>query len=328
MNKKLWPLIFLLFFSSACAQGPTLVFTDYGSRAYPQASLNEYLENLKKAGLKHADLLYTCYTSDTTSHFIDCSSNDSPNRSVFKAVAKDIKKEGHFLTLRFYVDLRNGKWRAYWRPKNKDKAFQRLQKYLTQFAELATEVGADQLFIGSEYEGLVGEDNKEHWKKIVDSVRAKFKGTILYAANGNPNQVKKPEYHWAALWPLVDKVAINYYPPFKGTINEGNLRKHHRREIKKLTDFAKTINKELIISEVGFPLAKKGIYTPYEWRYSKRDEPSAKLRDQSLSLFLQEIKKAQVKDIHLWRFLPQETKLHPLGYIIDDSYLKTLKARP
>ncbi len=327
--KKLFSLLTLLILSTSCASsGHSLVFTDYGSKAYTQKSLNQYIKILKKGDLKHADLLYTCYTADTQSHTVDCDSFSSPRRSVFKAIAKDLKKEGFYLSLRHYIDLKNQKWRAYWKPKNTKKAFSHIERELVRFSKLASQVNADQIFIGSEYEGLVSREYQESWKEIIKKIRKHFKGKVLYAANGNPNGTKKPEYTWNSLWGLVDKVAINYYPSFKGEINEKTLKAHHKKEIKKLVSFSKNLKKELILSEVGFPLAKKGIYTPYEWRYQANDMASSQLRDLSLGLFLKEVHHASIKEVHLWRYLPKEEELHPLGYIIDQSYLSTLKKRP
>lgn len=328
ITKKSFIFLFLIAFTAnACAQNTALVFTEYGSKAYSSKSNKLYKKTLLEGGLKHADLLYTCYVKDSEDSEIDCSTFDSPRLYRIRNLAKSFKSDGFQVTLRFYVDLKDGKWRAYWQPKDIKKGFQNLEKELKEFAEFAASVKADQLMIGSECEALTQPEYKAYWEKIITAVRSVFNGTVLYAANGNINKKAKPEYTWVPFWSSLDKVGINYYPPFKGAINAKNLEAHHKKSIKKIVSFAKAQSKDLVITEVGFPLAKKGIYTPYEWRYSERDKADAGLRDLSLGLFLKTAKAQNIGGIHFWRFLPDETKLHPLGYLIDQSYLKTLKTK-
>lgn len=316
-------LLLLIFIPFACAQKPALVFTEYGSSAYSQKSILLYKKALKSAGLKEADLLYTCYVKDVSDHNIDCSSFDSPRLHRIKELTKDLKSEEMKVTLRFYVDLKDQKWRAYWHPTKVKKAFTLLKEELIKFATMAQEAKADQLIIGSEYELMTAPQYKDKWLDIIGALRKVYSQKLLYAANGNTNKREKPEYTWVPFWSALDGIGINYYPPFKGEVSEVTLTKHHKNQIKRLKDFATKNSQDLIITEVGFPLAEKGIYTPYEWRYQAQDKPSARLRNLSLKLFLKESR--NVKGIHLWRHLPTEKKLHPLGYLIDESYLKTLK---
>jgi hypothetical protein len=235
-----------------------------------------------------------------------------------------LKANGLELTIRTYVDLRNQKWRAYWNPTKLKVAFANLEKLLIRFAKLAASVKADSFMIGSEYEILTKPQNLPYWKSIIGKVKKEFKGRILYAANGNLNKGKKPEYFHVPFWNLLDTVGINYYPPFKGTPTQANLSKHHILELKKLKDFSKAQKKMLAITEVGFPLAASGVKTPYKWDYPKGEKPDPKLRSKTMKIFLDSTKQLKIRNIHLWRYLVKEKHLHPLGYVIDQEVINLL----
>jgi hypothetical protein len=302
----------------------SLVYTGYGASSYSLESNTEYKKVIKKGKLKAVDLLYTCYVENEKDHKIDCNSYDSPNEKNFIKLALQLKKLGHQVTLRIYVDLKNEKWRAYWRPTDDKKAFLNLSKTIVRFAAIATQIGATALIIGSEYEGLTVPKYLSQWKSIIAETKKKFSGEVLYAANGNPNKNNEPEYLRVPFWYLLDTIGVNYYPPFNGVPTKKNLHAHHRKQLEKYKKFSTTQKKKLAITEIGFPLAESGIKTPYQWLYSKTEKPNSKLRALSMRSFLEEAHKQGVHDIHLWRFLFNEPKIQPLGYVIDEEVLQVM----
>lgn len=320
--------ITLLYFLcvSGCASGNTsIVYTDYGAAGYKESSNSQYQKLLRKVGAQAADLLYTCYTKNERSSTVDCQSYDSPKTESFFNLTKELKRKGLRVTVRFYIDLKNKKWRAFWNPLKPKEAFKSIRDNLLPFAKEAQKQGVDNLLIGSEMELLSKANFQGEWRKLIQSLRNVFKGKLLYAANGNINQEKIREFRWVPFWSNLDGIGINYYPPFNLKANEETLRQHHKKSLSKLIQFAKEIGKPLYLTEVGFPLAKRGINTPYEWRYKAKEVGDKKLRNLSLKIFLSEAKKVEIEGIHLWRFFPGEEKVHPLGYVLDDSFLSVLK---
>jgi hypothetical protein len=302
-----------------------VAYTDYGSNAYNSKSVLEYSKFKDQAGLRTLDILFTCYTENESTHDIDCNSPDSPKWRNISKVIQQAKGAGQQVTLRFYIDLKNHRWRAYWNPKNKKDAFSQMTKELAAVANKAQVLGVDSLYIGSELEELTKEQNLIYWIELIGMVKRVFKGKIQYAANGNLNKQKIPEYKWVPFWSLLDGVSINYYPPFKGSPTKKNLEEHHKKTLARYHDFAKSKKQDLIISEVGFPLAKEGIYKPFEWRFSEKSKPDSKMRALSLKLFLKRSRELKIKEVHFWRFYPDSELKHPLGYLWDDSLVKELK---
>ncbi|MCF8060665.1 MAG: hypothetical protein K9K67_15285 [Bacteriovoracaceae bacterium] len=324
--KNLYSLITLFILVSSCAASEkgSLVYTGYGSISYSKKDNLAYKKAIEEGQFNAVDLLYTCYVVDEFDHNIKCDGDDSPKEKKFIALSKELKKAGHTLTLRIYVDLENQKWRALWHPKKIALAFSNLEKTLLHFSKIANEVKADSLLIGSEYEKLTQPKYLSHWKKIIKNVKENFSGKILYAANGNLNNMKEPEYRWVPFWSLLDHVGINYYPPFKGKPTKRSLSKHHKKELTKYSDFAKTIKKDLVITEVGFPLAESGIKTPYQWEYDLKEKPNSALRVLSFKSFIEKAHQLNIYEIHLWRFLPNELRFHPLGYLIDEAFMNEI----
>ena len=327
MTFKLLSLFSMIIILSCQGAGVknSIVYTDYGSAGYKEKDNEKYFSLLKKANYKTADILFTCYTKDETSSKIDCDSYDSPKFANFSMLADKIKSKGFNLSLRVYVDLKNKKWRAYWDPANKEAAFLNLESVLVRFAKFANDKGAKSFLIGSEYEKLTRVKYKKQWQKIIQKIRKHYVGKVLYAANGNLNKKSKAEYEWVSFWDELDMMGINYYPPLKGKLTEVNLVRHHQSHIEKLKKFSKLKKKLLIFTEVGFPLAEKGIESPFEWRFKKKSKASAHKRDLSLETFLKISKEKKINGINIWRFYPDEKKVHPLGYIIDDNFLSLLK---
>ncbi len=302
----------------------SIVFTDYGSASYSNAINSEYQKVIEDTGLKTADLLYTCHVKDENDPVIICADQDSPRRSRIAGLIKYFNQKKSQVTLRAYVDLRNQKWRAYWHPTPIDKGFESLQKYLVEMAIFADTHGVDQLIIGSELEKMTAPEYKDQWVKLIKAIKEKFKGKIIYAANGNSNERKMKEYQWVPFWSEVDGVGINHYPEYKGKITYSKLYQNHVRILKDLKLYAGKFSKPLYITEVGFPLAEKGIETPYKWEYPSDAKANLDYKLLNMSAFFNAAFKNDLRNIHLWRFLPQEEKVHPLGYLINDQATKEM----
>ncbi len=297
----------------------SIVYTDYGAAAYSKKFNQRYLQIVKKIGLKSVDILYTCQVEDEKDPDIKCNTQDSPRRSVLEKLIKDLKRKGLYVSLRAYVDLKNQKWRALWRPEPLEKGFANLKSFLIEMATMAKDLKIDQLYLGSEYELLTHKGNHKYWSSIIDEVRKVYKGRLLYAANGNPNNREIKEYQWVPFWPELDAIGINHYPEYKGELNYNLLLEHHTKVLSELKSFTQFFNKPLVISEVGFPLANTGALTPYKWEYSKDSKGDQSLQLMNMRAFFKGARKNQIYEYYLWRYLPKERDIHPLGYILDNK---------
>ncbi len=301
----------------------SIVFTEYGSGAYTDQSVTSYKEILKSVDLKTVSFLFTCHTSHKLSDTIDCESNDSPSQvKVFQHLS-DLKKQGYQTTLRVYVDLLSGDWRAYWDPKDKPQAFKNLKSKLVMLAQKAQEIEVDLFIIGAEYEKLTQPQYKNQWVSIIKEIRKVYSGQLTYGANTNFTTYPMVELHWVPFWPELDYIGIDYYHPMSDApIDLEDFKRQHKKKWSQLTDPLRKLKKSFFINEIGSPIAEKGFLKPYEWTWPK-DTP-INLEHQMIylkSFFLS--MDADLRGLQIWRYMPFEEKTFKQGYLIDHP--KTLE---
>jgi hypothetical protein len=301
----------------------SVVLTEYGALSYSTESIYEYKKLLKDLKLKNASLLFTCHTKNKTSENIDCSSNDSPSKIKVFAHLKDFKDLGFSTSIRIYVDLLSGDWRAYWDPEDKTKAFANLKRELVNFAKLAEQNKVDLLIIGAEYEKLTQPEFKNNWIEIIKDLRKVYSGQLSYGANTNYSSYKKVESEWITFWDHLDFIGLDYYHPMKpDSIDLKSFTKQHAVKLNKLKASLKIYNKPIFFNEIGVPIADQGFEKPYEWVWPDNH----KSNPDHQSLYLQSFFEAfdfKPAGIQIWRFMLDEEKAFKQGYIL--SRPKTVK---
>ncbi len=294
----------------------TIVYTEYGSAAYSKESRDKYFSILKKTGANMASVLMTCQTKDKLSSEIDCDSENSPTQARLNAFFAQAQELGYQTSLRVYVDLLDGSWRALWDPKDKKKTFKNLQAVLERYGRYAAKKQIDLFIIGAEYEKLTQPTYESQWTNIIKAVRQNYSGAITYGANGNYSSYKKPEYAWVPFWSQLDFVGIDHYAPFTGKpASLINLTKHHKKFIKKYREATKQAAKPLFFSEVGFPTAAKGHQKPYEWKWTKTDPLDLSQQGTNILAFLTASSENQsVEGVAIWRYMSNQSKVYHGGY--------------
>jgi hypothetical protein len=301
----------------------SVVYTEYGSSAFSNVDNQAYLDLIDKTRLKTVSVLFTCHTQDKYSDKIDCHSENSPKLKRIVELLKTQKDNNFKTTLRIYVDLLSGDWRALWEPKNKKQAFVNLENAIIETISQFPPNTIDLLIIGAEYEKLTLPKYYVNWQKLIANVRKVYSGLLTYGANTNLSDQNIPEVHWVPFWKELDYVGLDYYYPVSKPSH--NLEAHNDY-LKKLTEPIKSINNKIFINEVGVPLAANGYLKPYEWKWQNEHESPL-----SQSLYLSDFIKAAhnnlIYDIQIWRFMPREKKVFPFGYIIDHQQtMKSIKA--
>jgi hypothetical protein len=321
--------VLTLFITSSCSFlnkktfYKSVVSTEYGAAAYAEKNRKEYARLLKKIDGNMASILMTCQTENKTSSEIDCNSENSPKKENLTKMIKELQSQGFKTSLRVYVDLLDGQWRAYWDPKDKKQAFTQLKKILVKYAKYSERQSVDLFILGAEYEKLTRPEFKEQWVDIISSVRKSYKGLITYGANSNYSTYKKPEYQWIPFWSYLDFIGIDHYPSFDGqNPTKENLIKHHDKYINLYQSVQK--DRPLYFNEVGFPSAKNGYKKPYQWIWDKNEENNFDQQSINISAFLEALKEKKVVGLSLWRYMPNESKVYPKGYNIEHP--KAIKA--
>lgn len=294
----------------------SVVFTEYGASSYSNESVQDYKQLLKDLKLKNASLLFTCHTKDKKSETIDCSSSDSPSKTKVFGLLKDFKNQGFSTSIRIYVDLLSGDWRAYWDPENKTQAFTNLKSELLGFAKLAEENKVDLMIIGAEYEKLTQPEFKNNWVQIIKELRKVYSGKLSYGANTNYSSYKTVESEWITFWDSLDFIGLDYYHPMKpDDVDLKSFIKQHNKKLNKLMVSLNSYNKPVFFNEIGVPIAENGFEKPYEWVWPKDQKSSPDHQSLYLKSFFESFDSKPV-GVQIWRFMQNEQNTFKQGYIL------------
>lgn len=324
---KLFFFISIIFISSCSTPKKetyykSVVYTEYGSAAYSKASNDSYIALLKSVEANMASVLMTCHTQNVKTNDISCTSANSPKKDKLLNLIHELKKNHFMISLRLYVDSEDGQWRALWEPEDKEEAFKNLKNTLVEYAEFAQNASVEVFVIGAELEKLTRPIYKNKWIEIISAIRKVYKGKLTYGANSNISSYETAEYQWVNFWDQLDFVGIDHYPPYEGVPTLENLVKHNKDFIKKYNSIAQ--GKKIYFNEIGFPSAKNGIKKPYEWKWDTTETLDYNQQAINFKSFLVSTKNENVIGAALWRFMPNESKIHPAGYLINNE--ATIKA--
>lgn len=317
-------LVVLLFVVSCSTPEKTkprpytsVIYTEYGSAGYKPENTKAYMAFLKTVGANTMSVLMTCMTTDKSSPEIDCDSHDSPkDRDIIK-ILRLAKNKGFKTSLRVYVDLKSGDWRALWDPTDKTEAFSQLEKTLTRYARISEQENVDVFVLGAELEKLTQPKYRSTWQRIIKNIRSIYSGKITYGANGNISSYKTTEYQWVPFWDQLDFMGVDHYAPFpkEKEFSRENLRTHHCSSIDKYQSVAPT--KPIYFVEVGFPTAEQGHLKPYEWRWKKDTKLNLKKQGQNIRAFLHCFWVKGARGVTVWRYMSDSKKRHHGGYHLD-----------
>jgi hypothetical protein len=149
-------------------------------------------------------------------------------------------------------------WRGMIAPKDQNAWLQSYRAMIVKYSQIAQESGVDFFSIGSEMVSM--ERHWEFWKNLVDDVRMKFTGHVLYSANWD-HMVLSPA------WKELDVIAINAYFELASrnespTVSE--LVSRWERVVPRIVTWSGEIGKPLLLSEVGYPSRKGGLSDPWD----------------------------------------------------------------
>ncbi|MCB9062552.1 MAG: hypothetical protein H6622_13600 [Halobacteriovoraceae bacterium] len=282
----------------------SIVYTAYNEDGYTSSRANQrYFELLKETKSNMSSFLYTCYTKNLTTFDIDCNTDRTPKEKYLAQIITESKNKNYPVNIRTYIDLENGSWRCNWNPSNKKKAFEKLLEMYSNMARKLETQKVEMWTIGAELCKMTSPQFSAFWLKIIEEIRTKYKGKIVYAPNFTESF---EEYKYIEFLNKVDIIGVDYYPSFKSTKEptEKVLRKfHHRMFLEYLKNIA-SIGRPIYISEIGIPVEEGGFEKPYAW--DLKGEASVTKQSLWLSSVLKESQKFKLKGHSIWRFLEDD----------------------
>lgn len=120
------------------------------------------------------------------------------------------------------------------------------EKFIMANAELAQEVGAELLCIGTELEKFV-EYRPEYWNGLIDKIRQIYDGKLTYAANWD-------EYKRTPFWGNLDYIGVDAYFPLseEKTPSVDQLKEGWKPWKERISSISTKFNRPVLFTEFGY----------------------------------------------------------------------------
>jgi hypothetical protein len=207
------------------------------------------LAEIVALGATHVALVVPLYQTDATSHDIGLDTRRSPTLSVIADVIRAARRDRLEVMLVPIVRLsapRAGEWRGTLAPTDRAAWFRRYGDVLGELAAVGAVTGAARLAVGSELTSLDGA--LDHWRPLVERMRAIFSGKLVYSANWD-------HYRSAPLYDLVDEEGISAYFNLRdasGPADDAALEAGWRRVRREIDAWRVGRTRPLIFTELGY----------------------------------------------------------------------------
>ena len=240
------------------------VLTSWSARSYRDPSTRRTLRSLRALGANHVAVLATWYQSDLVGEDMGPDPRRTPEDDAVLYAAREAVEMGFSVTIKPHLDVADGTWRGEIRPADPAAWFERYTAFARHYAELAEEVGARALVVGTEMKGTESDDR---WREVISAAREVFAGEIIYAANWD-------SYADVAWWDAVDTLGVDAYFPLTSLMDPHPdvVRRAWTLRRDELDAFAAAQGKGLILAEFGYQ-DRDGTNTSPWWAPTDRHDP-------------------------------------------------------
>lgn len=134
---------------------------------------------------------------------------------------------------------------------------QSYRDYTLHFAGIADSMQVEMFCIGTELGKAISE-RKSFWNELIDSVRAVYKGQLVYAANWD-------DYADIPFWSRLDAIGIDAYFPLceSKTPDPDVMKVAWKQHIRGMQKLSKKIKKPVIFTEFGYRDADYAAHEPW-----------------------------------------------------------------
>lgn len=240
------------------------------------------LERAKSLGLTHIALVVQGHSADIYASSIDLDGPHSTSLSTVRSVAKQAKQLGLGVIIFPIIWLNkrgDGEWRGALNPTHVDRWWSSYEAWISRLAELATEVDASLLSVGSELSSM--EASEGRWRSLIRRVRTQFSGSLIYSSNWD-------HYDGVQFWDELDFIGLTAYYPL--TEEEGpktlEVMKNRWSMIRvALLDWlgGLSINRGIFFTELGYPSQVGGSTRP--WHYLQSTQVDLDLQKTAFQAF-------------------------------------------
>lgn len=247
-------LLSIAVFTAACssdAEGPPVpdpqrgfALPAYAEDGYTSDQIPHYLREMSGLGAEWVQINPTWYQPDAQASEIVRTEQTASDDSVERVISL-AKEAGLKVLLKPHVDLIDGRSRHEIMPDDRLAWFASYAAYIEHYADVAARLRVDQFAVGTELSGVSGD--RQAWLGIVNAVRARYAGPVLYAANFD-------EYRAVSFWYAVDLIGIDAYWELadQPTSDVAELQEAWQPIRAELREFAAQTGRRILFSEAGY----------------------------------------------------------------------------
>ena len=233
-------------------------------------SYGPLLAEIVAVGATHVALVVPLYQTDATTHDIGLHTRFSPTLAALAEVVRAAKRDGLQVMVFPIIRLSSpgpGQWRGTLAPRDRDAWFKRYGDVLGELGAVAGVTGATRLVVGSELSSL--EDDLDHWRPLVERMRAIFSGKLVYSANWD-------HYRSTGLFDLVDEEGISGYFNLReasAPADDAALEAGWRRARREIEAWRIGRTHPFIFTELGYRSRKGVTAAPWDEGPGRRARP-------------------------------------------------------
>jgi len=213
-------------------------------------SYAQQLAEVVALGATHVSLTVPIYHTDVRSTDLGLHTRFSPTLSLLADTIRLARRDGLEVTVFPILRLRAakaGEWRGTLAPSNPSEWFRHYADLIGDLAAVANLTGASRFVVGSELSSL--DADLEHWKPLLERIRAVFKGALVYSANWD-------HFREAKLLDLVDEDGVTGYfnlrADERAPSDEPALEEGWRRVKQELDAWHALRRHPLVLTELGY----------------------------------------------------------------------------
>jgi hypothetical protein len=228
-----------------------LSYSCWSSDDFGSSVSDESLRLLAETGTEWIALCFSWIQSNTISHDIHPYSSGTPTPESLKHAIITAHSLGLKVMLKPMVeaverkeDLSYPVWRGEIKPSN--EWFDSYSVFINFFAEFGEQNDVELFCVGCEYKATTNE--KEEWERIIQGVRERYSGPVVYAADWTNYQ----NIEW---WDSVDYVGIDAYFPLSVLKYEPSFDELKNAWVNYANDieaWISAVNKPVIFTEIGY----------------------------------------------------------------------------
>lgn len=221
-----------------------MVLPTWERDGYKTSHTDAALRQIADIGAGWVQIVPTWYQDTNTSSDISQTAGGPDDGSVRRAIFL-ARKNGLKVLLKPHVDLLDNTDRSTILPRNPDAWFASYTTFIAHYAELAAELEVEEFAVGTELRSVAGD--RAPWLKVIETVRGRYPGPIVYAANHYA-------YTEVAFWDKVDIIGIDGYWPLSGqpTTDVAELKRSLAPLLDELADFSTRTGRRILFTEAGY----------------------------------------------------------------------------